>query len=63
MYHAGLLFGLLTGILVGIAVLVLLFKKRVLNMEFDERQERARGKAALYGFITLLVVLYIYGIS
>lgn len=63
MYHAGLLFGLLTGTLVGIAVLVLLFKKKVLNMEFDERQQRARGKAALYGFTTLLVVLYIYGIS
>ncbi len=63
MYHAGLMFGLLTGMVIGIAVLVVLFKKKVLNMEFDERQERARGKAALYGFVTLLVVLYLYGIS
>lgn len=63
MYHAGLLFGLLTGILIGAAVLVLLFKKKVLSMEFDERQERARGKAFQYGFFTLMICLYVYGVS
>lgn len=63
MYHAGLLFGLLTGILIGVAVLVLLFKKKVLSMEFDERQERARGKAFQYGFFTLMICLYVYGVS
>lgn len=63
MYQAGLLFGIFVGILISAAVLVLLFKKKVLSMEFDERQERARGKAFQYGFFTLLTVLYAYGVS
>ena len=40
-----------------------LFKKKVLDMHFDERQERARGKAFQYGFFTLLIAAYAYGIS
>lgn len=61
--HAGLMAGLLAGILVGLGMVALLFKKKVLSMEFDERQERARGKAFQYGFITLMVSLYVYGVS
>ena len=63
MYRAGLVLGLLMGILAGALVLALLFKKKVLSMEFDERQERARGKAFQYGFFTLIISLYIYGTS
>lgn len=63
MYHAGLVFGFFIGILAGILALAMLFKKKVLNMEFDERQERARGKAFQYSFFTLLVCLYVYGVS
>ena len=43
--------------------MVLLFKKKVLDMHFDERQERARGKAFQYGFFSLLVALFTYGLS
>ena len=63
MYHAGLMLGILIGVFAGALLLALLCKKKVLNMEFDERQERARGKAFQYGFLTLLVCLYLYGIS
>lgn len=63
MYHTGLLFGLLCGLFVGFLVLVVLFKKKVLSMEFDERQELARGKAATYGFFTLMISLYVYAVS
>ena len=63
MYHAGLVCGLLMGILAGVLAVFLLFKKAILSMEFDERQERARGKAFQYGFFTLMIVLYVYGVS
>lgn len=62
-YHAGAALGIGVGILAGLFVLALLFKKKVLDMHFDERQERARGKAFQYGFFTLLITAYGYGIS
>ncbi len=60
-YHFGLLLGMLTGMLAGIVLVAILFKKKVLDMHFDERQELARGKAFQYGFLTLVVCLYAYG--
>lgn len=62
-YHAGAALGISVGILAGLFVIVLLFKKKVLDMHFDERQERARGKAFQYGFFTLLIAVYVYGVS
>lgn len=53
-YQIGLLLGFAVGIAAGVALLVMLLKKRVLDMHFDERQERARGVAFQYGFFTLL---------
>ena len=63
LYHAGVFFGLMVGLLAGIAFIMFLFKKKVLDMHFDERQERARGKAFQYGFFTLLIAAYAYGVS
>ncbi len=63
LYHAGVFFGLMVGLLAGLAFIMSLFKKKVLDMHFDERQERARGKAFQYGFFTLLIAAYAYGIS
>lgn len=62
-YHAGAALGISVGILAGLFVIVLLFRKKVLDMHFDERQERARGKAFQYGFFTLLISAYVYGVS
>ena len=62
-YHTGLALGVAAGILAGLLIVALLFKKKVLDMHFDERQERARGKAFQYGFFTLLVTTYAYGVS
>ena len=62
-YHAGLALGISAGILAGLLVVALLFKKKVLDMHFDERQERARGKAFQYGFLTLITAVYAYGVS
>ena len=62
-YHIGLLAGIAAGLAAGMLVLALLFKKKVLDMHFDERQERARGKAFQYGFFTLLIAAYAYGVS
>lgn len=62
-YHAGAALGISVGILAGLFVIVLLFRKKVLDMHFDERQERARGKAFQYGFFTLLGTSYAYGVS
>lgn len=59
----GYIIGLLAGILVGVGVVALLFKLRVVDTTFDERQERARGQAYKYGFWTLLACLMLYGIS
>lgn len=62
-YHAGVVLGISVGILAGLFVVALLFKKKVLDMHFDERQERARGKAFQYGFFTLIIAIYAYGLS
>lgn len=62
-YHMGMVLGLSAGILAGLLVVALLFKKKVLDMHFDERQELARGKAFQYGFFTLIIAVYAYGIS
>ena len=62
-YHAGLALGIPAGILAGLLVVALLFKQKVLDMHFDERQERARGKAFQYGFLTLITAVYAYGVS
>lgn len=62
-YHMGVLFGILVGIIAAAALLAFLFKKKVLDMHFDERQELARGKAFQYGFFTLMIAAYVYGTS
>ena len=55
------------GALVGMAVAgllaALLFRAKVLDMTFDERQQRARGQAYKCGFITMAVSLALYGAS
>ena len=53
--------GLAFGLAVGIGIVALLFKKKVLDMTFDERQELARGKAYQYGFFTLIGCVAAYG--
>ena len=55
--------GVLVGMAVGFAIVVLLFKKKVIDMTFDERQELARGKAYQYGFFTLMVCVFLYGVT
>lgn len=62
-YHAGLALGILVGVIAASGLLAFLFKKKVLDCHFDERQERARGKAFQYGFFTLLVASYVYAVS
>lgn len=54
--------GLVFGLAVGFGVVALLFKKKVLDMTFDERQELARGKAYRYGFQAMGVSVILYGI-
>lgn len=53
--------GLCCGFMVGILLVALLFKKKVLDMTFDERQERVRGMAYKYAFFTLMIAAWIYG--
>lgn len=62
-YHAGLTVGLAAGIVAGLIFVAFLFRKKILDCHFDERQERARGKAFQYGFFTLLISTYAYGTS
>ena len=62
-YNLGLLAGVLVGALVGVGIVALLFKLKVMDLTFDERQERARGQAYKYGFWTLLTCLLLYGFS
>ena len=62
-YNLGMLVGVLTGALVGVGIIALLFKLKVMDLTFDERQERARGQAYKYGFWTLVVCLLLYGFS
>ena len=62
-YNFGLLVGVLVGALVGVGIIALLFKLKVMDLTFDERQERARGQAYKYGFWTLMGCLLLYGFS
>lgn len=61
-HSLGYIFGLLAGVLVGVGIVALLFKLKVMDLTFDERQERARGQAYKYGFWTLMTCL-LYGFS
>ena len=62
-YHMGMVLGLAAGIIAGLIFVAFLFKKKILDMHFDERQERSRGKAFQYGFFTLLISAYVYAVS
>ena len=62
-YNFGMLVAVLVGALVGVGIVALLFKLKVMDLTFDERQERARGQAYKYGFWTLVVCLFLYGFS
>lgn len=61
--QAGMALGLTAGIVIGLFLVALLFKLKVMDKTFDERQERARGQAYQYGFFTLLGCLVLYGFS
>lgn len=58
----GIAVGLAAGLTVGLLVVVLLFKKHILDCTFDERQERARGVAFKYGFFALMFAVILYGL-
>ena len=62
-YNLSMLVGVLAGALVGVGIIALLFKLKVMDLTFDERQERARGQAYKYGFWTLMTCLLLYGFS
>ena len=62
-YNLGMLAAVLVGVLVGVGIIALLFKLKVMDLTFDERQERSRGQAYKYGFWTLLTCLLLYGFS
>ena len=62
-HSLGYIVGIVVGILVGVGIVALLFKLKVMDLTFDERQERARGQAYKYGFWTLLTCLLLYGFS
>ena len=62
-YNFGLLTGVLVGALVGLGMIALLFRLKIMDLTFDERQERARGQAYKYGFWTLMTCLLLYGFS
>ena len=62
-HSLGYIVGIVGGILVGVVIGALLFKLKVMDLTFDERQERARGQAYKYGFWTLLTCLLLYGFS
>ena len=59
----GIVVGLTVGLVIGLLFVALLFRKKVLDCTFDERQERARGVAFKYGFFTLMISIYAYGAS
>ena len=44
-HSLGYIVGIVVGILVGVGIVALLFKLKVMDLTFDERQERARGQA------------------
>ena len=62
-YNFGILAAVLVGALVGLGIIALLFRLKIMDLTFDERQERARGQAYKYGFWTLLTCLLLYGFS
>ena len=62
-HSLGYIVGIVVGILVGVGIVALLFKLKVMDLTFDERQERARGQAYKYGFWTLMTCLLLYGFS
>ena len=62
-YNFGMLVAVLVGLLVGVGIVALLFKLKIMDLTFDERQERARGQAYKYGFWTLMSCLLLYGFS
>lgn len=53
--------GALAGLAVAVILIGVLIRARVLDMTFDERQERARGTAYKYAFIVTLVTAALYG--
>lgn len=55
--------GVIVGLAVGLGIVVLLFRKKVMDKTFDERQALARGKAYCYGFFTLMGCVVAYGLS
>ena len=59
----GIAVAMTVGLAAGLLVVALLFRKKVLDCTFDERQERARGVAFKYGFFTLMISIYAYGAS
>ena len=59
----GIAVGLTVGLALGLLVLAALFRKKILDFTFDERQERARGVAFKYGFFTLMGSVFVYGAS
>ena len=62
-HSVGYIVGLLVGAAAGVGVVALLFKMKVMDLTFDERQERARGQAYKYGFWTMAACLLLYGLS
>lgn len=59
-HSLGYLVGILVGVLAGVGLIALLFKLKVMDMTFDERQEQARGTAYQYGFCTLVVSIWLF---
>lgn len=59
-YRLGLLLGMAVGIAAGVVILMVLFKKKVLDMHFDERQVQARGRANQCGFFALAVSVWLF---
>ena len=53
--------GALVGLAVAAILIGVLIRAKVLDMTFDERQERARGTAYKYAFIATLVTAALYG--
>ncbi len=60
-------FGFVTGIIVGLILVVILFKfantNNKIKTEYDERQEKVRGKGYMYAFYTALIVQAILVLS
>lgn len=55
--------GICCGMIIGLVLVALLFKRKVLDMTFDERQDGVRGMAYKYAFFTLMIAAWIYGIT